>query len=87
MLECRTQQLRLIHKLSTVLREEDVVLIRNCPPISARKRFTLEQIIRSPVAERKVDKENATLADAVKASLFTASNPASLQSTQPPSSS
>ncbi|KAH9077953.1 hypothetical protein EDB83DRAFT_2347216 [Lactarius deliciosus] len=31
---------------------EDSVLIRNCPPISARKRFTLEKIVRSPETER-----------------------------------
>ena len=36
----------------TELRLDDTVLIRNCPPISARKRFTLEQIIKSPSTER-----------------------------------
>jgi small subunit ribosomal protein S17 len=30
---------------------EDSVLIRNCPPVSARKRFTLEKIVRSPATE------------------------------------
>jgi hypothetical protein len=34
------------------LRVEDSVLIRNCPPVSARKRFTLEKVVRSPETER-----------------------------------
>lgn len=34
------------------LREGDTVLIRNCPPVSARKRFKLEKIIKSPETER-----------------------------------
>ena len=32
---------------------QDTVLIRNCPPISARKRFTLEKVIKSPERERE----------------------------------
>ncbi|KAI8996216.1 hypothetical protein BD414DRAFT_533930 [Trametes punicea] len=36
-----------------VLRMNDTVLIRNCPPISARKRFTLEKVIKSPERERE----------------------------------
>ncbi|KAG1749873.1 uncharacterized protein EDB91DRAFT_1235317 [Suillus paluster] len=36
----------------TVLRLSDTVLIRNCPPISARKRFKLEKILKSPETER-----------------------------------
>ncbi|KAH9911855.1 uncharacterized protein B0H18DRAFT_961574 [Fomitopsis serialis] len=35
------------------LRHGDLVLIRNCPPISARKRFALERIIQSPERERE----------------------------------
>ena len=35
-----------------VLRVDDSVLIRNCPPVSARKRFTLEKVVRSPETER-----------------------------------
>lgn len=31
---------------------EDTVIIRNCPPVSARKRFALETIIKSPETER-----------------------------------
>ena len=37
--------------LSTELRINDTVLIRNCPPISARKRFTLETVLKSPETE------------------------------------
>ncbi len=34
------------------LRVDDSVLIRNCPPVSARKQFTLEKVVRSPETER-----------------------------------
>lgn len=44
-----------------VLRVDDSVLIRNCPPVSARKRFTLEKVVRSPETERDL-----TLAAAVE---------------------
>lgn len=40
--------------MSAGLREEDIVIIRNCPPISARKRFTLEKVVGSPAAEREL---------------------------------
>lgn len=33
------------------LRVDDVVLIRNCPPISKQKKFTLERVIKSPEEE------------------------------------
>ncbi|KIJ28883.1 hypothetical protein M422DRAFT_189151 [Sphaerobolus stellatus SS14] len=33
---------------SITLKIGDEVLIRNCPPVSARKRFALEKIIRNP---------------------------------------
>lgn len=36
------------------LRLHDKVLIRNCPPISARKRFRLEKIISSPETAREL---------------------------------
>lgn len=36
----------------TGLRIEDEVRIRNCPPISARKRFKLEKVLFSPEGER-----------------------------------
>jgi len=38
----------LAHDEHNALRLQDRVLIRNCPPISARKRFKLEKIIHSP---------------------------------------
>ena len=40
--------------LLPVLRLHDKVLIRNCPPISARKRFKLERIINSPETVREL---------------------------------
>jgi hypothetical protein len=45
----------------TELRMEDTVVIRHTRPISARKRFTLEKILKSPIGE----------AAAVKAALAT----------------
>ncbi|KAF8078743.1 nucleic acid-binding protein [Lyophyllum atratum] len=41
----------LIHDENNRLREDDVVTIRNCPPISAMKRFKLERILKSPETE------------------------------------
>ncbi|PPQ67082.1 hypothetical protein CVT25_005683 [Psilocybe cyanescens] len=38
----------------TELRRDDLVVIRNCPPVSAMKRFTLETILKSPETERDV---------------------------------
>ncbi|EIM87485.1 nucleic acid-binding protein, partial [Stereum hirsutum FP-91666 SS1] len=42
----------LIHDEHNRLRVEDEVRIRNCPPISARKRFKLEKVLFSPEGER-----------------------------------
>ncbi|KAI0932989.1 hypothetical protein AcW2_001449 [Taiwanofungus camphoratus] len=42
----------LTHDENNQLREGDTVLIRNCPPVSARKRFKLEKILKSPETER-----------------------------------
>lgn len=42
----------LTHDENNKLRLNDKVTIRNCPPISARKRFKLEKIIYSPETER-----------------------------------
>ncbi|KDQ49603.1 hypothetical protein JAAARDRAFT_42715 [Jaapia argillacea MUCL 33604] len=42
----------LTHDEENQLRLNDTVLIRNCPPISARKRFKLDKILRSPETER-----------------------------------
>lgn len=36
---------------STVLHLDDTVIIRHTSPISARKRFVLEKILRSPTGE------------------------------------
>ncbi|KAI0743170.1 hypothetical protein C8Q80DRAFT_1273709 [Daedaleopsis nitida] len=43
----------LAHDETNQLRHHDTVLIRNCPPISARKRFTLEKVLKSPEGERE----------------------------------
>lgn len=40
------------HFSRTALRLDDTVVIQNCRPLSARKRFTLEQIVKSPETER-----------------------------------
>ncbi|EPQ61355.1 nucleic acid-binding protein [Gloeophyllum trabeum ATCC 11539] len=44
----------LTHDEKNQLRLDDTVLIRNCPPISARKRFMLEKILKSPETEREL---------------------------------
>ncbi|KAI6153721.1 hypothetical protein BKA82DRAFT_4093335 [Pisolithus tinctorius] len=44
----------LTHDERNKLRLNDRVIIRNCPPISARKRFKLEKIIQSPETEREL---------------------------------
>ncbi|KAF5323411.1 hypothetical protein D9611_005792 [Ephemerocybe angulata] len=36
------------------LKTDDVVVIRNCPPKSAMKRFTLHQLLKSPETEREI---------------------------------
>ncbi|KZT68517.1 nucleic acid-binding protein [Daedalea quercina L-15889] len=43
----------LTHDENNQLRHGDTVLIRNCPPVSARKRFTLDHVLRSPERERE----------------------------------
>ncbi|KAK7059072.1 hypothetical protein VNI00_001696 [Paramarasmius palmivorus] len=42
----------LTHDPENKLRKDDVVIIRNCPPVSARKRFKVERIVKSPETER-----------------------------------
>ncbi|KDR85320.1 hypothetical protein GALMADRAFT_234124 [Galerina marginata CBS 339.88] len=42
----------LIHDEHNKLREDDLVVIRNCPPVSRMKRFTLETILKSPETDR-----------------------------------
>jgi len=54
----------LTHDQNNILRINDEVLIRNCPPVSARKRFTLDQILRSPETQHELThKDAATLAN------------------------
>ncbi|KAL4244188.1 universal ribosomal protein uS17 family protein [Abortiporus biennis] len=42
----------LVHDDKNTCRINDTVVIQNCPPISARKRFTLTEILKSPETER-----------------------------------
>lgn len=44
----------LTHDEQNALQKDDQVIIRNCRPISARKRFTLEKIVKSPETESKI---------------------------------
>ncbi|PPQ81697.1 hypothetical protein CVT26_007770 [Gymnopilus dilepis] len=44
----------LVHDERNTLRKDDLVVIRNCPPVSRRKRFTLETILKSPETERDI---------------------------------
>ncbi|KAF5385310.1 hypothetical protein D9615_001417 [Tricholomella constricta] len=44
----------LIHDEKNQLRKDDLVTIRNCPPISAMKRFRLERLLKSPATERDI---------------------------------
>ncbi|KLO17854.1 nucleic acid-binding protein [Schizopora paradoxa] len=56
----------LTHDPENQLRMEDRVVIINCPPVSARKRFALHKILKSPEAERdaKHAREAAAVAEA-----------------------
>jgi len=64
----------LTHDEKNQLRHGDTVIIRNCPPISARKRFTLEKVVKSPEAER----------DATHAAAGALPSPAVNQKSPPP---
>ncbi|KAF8973709.1 hypothetical protein BDZ97DRAFT_1647771 [Flammula alnicola] len=44
----------LIHDENNQLRQDDLVTIRNCRPISAMKRFRLERVLKSPETERDI---------------------------------
>lgn len=44
----------LVHDELNQLRTDDVVVIRNCPPKSALKRFELFQLLKSPETEREI---------------------------------
>jgi len=48
-----TRKKFLIHDEMNALKLDDTVVIRNCPPVSARKRFTLEKVLKSPEMERE----------------------------------
>ncbi|KAF7310809.1 Polyamine transporter 1 [Mycena chlorophos] len=43
----------LTHDPENKLRKEDIVVIRNCPPVSKLKRFKLETVLQSPETERE----------------------------------
>ncbi|KAJ6621615.1 hypothetical protein B0H10DRAFT_1789397 [Mycena sp. CBHHK59/15] len=43
----------LTHDENNELRKDDIVIIRNCPPVSKLKRFKLETILKSPETERE----------------------------------
>ncbi|KAK2461668.1 hypothetical protein APHAL10511_006131 [Amanita phalloides] len=47
----------LVHDESNELRKDDLVIIRNCPPVSALKRFKLEKTLKSPERERELLRE------------------------------
>ncbi|THH04326.1 hypothetical protein EW145_g5601 [Phellinidium pouzarii] len=42
----------LTHDPENTLRQDDVVTIQNCPPVSARKRFTLYKVLKSSGGDR-----------------------------------
>ncbi|KAH9486626.1 30S ribosomal protein S17 [Psilocybe cubensis] len=44
----------LVHDEKNQLRRDDLVVIRNCPPVSAMKRFTLHTVLKSPETERDI---------------------------------
>ncbi|KAF8229764.1 nucleic acid-binding protein [Tricholoma matsutake] len=50
----------LVHDEKNQLRKDDIVTIRNCPPVSALKRFKLENILKSPVTERDIARARKT---------------------------
>jgi len=48
----------LTHDEHNVLRQNDIVIIRNCRPISKLKRFELERVVASPEGERIVARQH-----------------------------
>ncbi|KIK07424.1 hypothetical protein K443DRAFT_673343 [Laccaria amethystina LaAM-08-1] len=68
----------LVHDEVNQLRKDDVVTIRNCPPVSALKRFALHQLLKSPETERDVAR--ARKAQETSESLTSTSVPSALQS-------
>jgi len=56
-----------------------VVVIRNCPPVSALKRFKLEGILKSPEAERDLSHaQKAQDANTATSALALSTKPASI---------
>ncbi|KAF8213166.1 nucleic acid-binding protein [Mycena galopus ATCC 62051] len=51
----------LTHDDGNKLRKDDIVVIRNCPPVSKLKRFKLETILHSPERERALQRANMPL--------------------------
>ncbi|KZW03140.1 nucleic acid-binding protein [Exidia glandulosa HHB12029] len=51
----------LVHDEADGLRVDDVVLIRNCPPISKLKRFTFEKLLKSPEGELEARRAAAAM--------------------------
>ncbi|KAJ7357245.1 hypothetical protein DFH08DRAFT_851452 [Mycena albidolilacea] len=49
----------LTHDQENQLRKDDIVVIRNCPPVSKLKRFKLEAVLRSPEKERELQRASA----------------------------
>ncbi|KAF7320143.1 Polyamine transporter 1 [Mycena kentingensis (nom. inval.)] len=49
----------LTHDPHGIARKDDVVVIRNCPPVSKLKRFKLETVLRSPEKEREAARAKA----------------------------
>ncbi|KAE9408217.1 nucleic acid-binding protein [Gymnopus androsaceus JB14] len=66
----------LTHDPENKLQKDDVVIIRNCPPVSARKRFKLETIVSSPETERAKMRARRA-AEEAKASSTTSVSPTS----------
>ncbi|KAJ7103648.1 hypothetical protein B0H15DRAFT_813043 [Mycena belliarum] len=46
----------LTHDADNKLRKDDLVVIRNCPPVSKLKRFKLETVLHSPEVERELQR-------------------------------
>jgi len=46
----------LTHDEENKLRKDDIVIIRNCPPVSKLKRFKLETVLESPETRRELSR-------------------------------
>jgi len=56
----------LVHDEENKLRKADTVIIRNCPPVSARKRFALEKILKSPENDRILARQNTAVSNSAE---------------------